>query len=176
MAAETDRSQEVLSEFQIGSLLVPIAMKIVLMDEVNTLRTWGDHRAWVSFVMSRLGRTDPLEIDTVMEIIRAGKKRVWGEGTDNLKQVVDEMLKRWQNKDTTVLDWWRSHLLSSAVRATVMAMSFREELAENMEMMEIVGSDPGMLREVLSQLGLEIEKGEAERLTKVFTTIDWGVL
>lgn len=173
LTVETARGIEIRNSFQEASLLVPVAMRLVLREEVEKMLEWGDDPRRVGVMLGNIGVNSTVVADEVMEMVKAGKRSVWGL---NGKNSFEAMVGRVVNKTETPLrlEHRRIYLTGLAMKATVMAMvgGEREEYKNQLMLLKLVQQEPEYLDELLTQLGVNISGGQRERLFELLRKVD----
>ena len=174
LTVETARAAEVRNSFQEASLLVPITMRLVLAEVVEEFGgEWGNDFHGVSMMLARIGVHSLVVTEQVMEMIKAGKRGVWGIGE---KSRFEAMVERVVGKSgsETEIEYWRTRLIGLAMKTTVMAMvgGSRAEYERQLVLLKFMQKEPEVLAELLGQLGVSLSRGERDRLTELLKKVD----
>jgi len=173
LTVETARRIEIRNSFQEGSLLVPVAMRLVLREEVEKMLEWGDNPRWVNMMLGNIGVNSTVAADGVMEMVKAGKRAVWGfGGKDGFEAMVGRLIRKSSSEEE--VEYRRTLLAGLALRATVMAMvgGKREEYMNQMVVLKSVQQEPEFLDELLGQLKVDVSNGKRNRLVELLNKID----
>jgi hypothetical protein len=173
LTVEAARGIEIRNSFQEGSLLVPVAMRLVLGEDVWKMSRWGDDPRWVGTMLGNIGVSSTVTADEVMEIIKAGKRSVWHiDGRNSFEAMIGRIIGK---SDSGVeVESKRIILVGLALKATVMAMvgGDREEYMNQMVVLKSVQQEPEFLGELLGQLEINVSNGRRGRLVELLNKID----
>src|SRR3989344_3927101 len=173
LTVETARRTEIKNSFQEGSLLVPVAMRLVLGEDVWKMSRWGDDPRWVGMMLGNIGVSSTVTADEVMEIIKAGKRRVWHiDGRNSFEAMIGRIIGK--SDSGAEVETKRIILVGLALKATVMAMvgGEREEYKDQLVVLRIVQQEPELLDELLGQLEVDVSNGRRDRLVELLNKID----
>lgn len=173
LTVETARTTEIRKSFQEASLLVPVTMRLVLGEEAEEFDEWGDDFHWVSMMLAKIGVNSLVVTEQVMEMIKAGKRGVWGiNGKSRFEAMIERVVGK--SGSETEIEYWRTHLIGLAMKTTVMAMvgGAREEYKKQLMLLKFVQKEPEVLAELLGQLGVSLSRGERDRLTELLKKVD----
>ena len=173
LTVETARTTEIRNSFAEAALLVPITMRLVLVEEAGEFDEWGNDFHWVSMMLAKIGVNSLVATEQVMEMIKAGKRGVWGIGE---KSRFEAMVERVVGKSgsETEIEYWRTRLIGLAMKTTVMAMvgGSRAEYERQLVLLKFMQKEPEVLAELLGQLGVSLSRGERDRLTELLKKVD----
>lgn len=173
LTVETARTREIRNSFQEASLLVPVAMRLVLREDVEKMLGWGDEPRWVDMMLGKIGVNSPVATDETMEMVKAGKRSVWGlNGKNGFEAMVGRVINK--SDSTREVESRRILMVELALKATVMAM-VGGEYAEYMSQMVVLKSvqhEPEYLDELLAQLCVKILDGGRNRLFELLAKVD----
>lgn len=173
LTVETARRIEIRNSFQEGSLLVPVAMRLVLMEDVEKMLEWGDNPRWVSMMLCNIGVNSTVVADEVMEMVKAGKRSVWGfDGKDRFEEMVERVIRK--NGSEEEVEYRRTLLVGLALKATMMAMvgGESEEYKNQLMLLRLVQQEPEFLDELLGQLGVSVSRNKREKLVELLRKVD----
>ncbi|MFZ2201838.1 MAG: hypothetical protein WAV56_00415 [Microgenomates group bacterium] len=173
LTVETARTTEIRNSFAEAALLVPITMRLVLVEEAEEFDEWGNDFHGVSMMLAKIGVNSLVATEQVMEMIKAGKRGVWGIGE---KSRFEAMVERVVGKSgsETEIEYWRTRLIGLAMKTTVMAMvgGSRAEYERQLVLLKFMQKEPEVLAELLGQLGVSLSRGERDRLTELLKKVD----
>ncbi len=173
LTAETARRIEIRNSFQEGSLLVPVAMRLVLREEVEKMLEWGDNPRWVGMMLGNIGVDSTVVADEVGEMVKAGKRSVWGfDGRDSFEAMIGRVIRKSSSEDE--VEYRRTLLAGLALKATVMAMvgGEREEYKNQLVLLRSMREAPEFLDELLGQLRVDVSNGKRDRLVELLKKVD----
>ncbi len=154
-------------------MLVPITMRLVLHEEVEEFDEWGNNFHWVDMMLAKIGVNSLVVTEQVMEMIKAGRRGVWGlNGESRFEAMVERVVGK--SVSEKEIEYWRTRLIGLAMKTTVMAMvaGSREEYGEQLMLLKFMQREPEVLAELLGQLGVSLSREERDRLTELLKKVD----
>lgn len=142
-------------------------------EEAEEFDEWGNDFHWVSIMLAEIGVNSLVATEQVMEMIKAGKRGVWGvDGKSRFEAMVERVVVK--SGSEAEIEYWRTHLIGLAMKTTVMAMvgGAREEYKKQLTVLKFVQQEPEVLAELLGQLGVSLSRGERDRLTELLKKVD----
>ncbi len=152
---------------------MPVAMRLVLGEDVWKMSRWGDDPRWVGMMLGNIGVSSTVTADEVMEIIKAGKRSVWHiVGRNSFEAMIGRIIGK---SDSGVeVESKRIILVGLALKVTVMAMvgGKREEYKDQLMALRLVQQEPEFLDELFGQLGVDVSNGKRDRLVELLKKVD----
>lgn len=173
LTVETARAVEIRNSFQEASLLVLVAMRLVLKENVERMLGWGDDPRWVDMMLGKIGVNSQVATDEVMEMVKAGKRSVWGmNGKNGFEAMVGRVIKK--SGHAREIESRRILMVELALKATVMAMvgGENDEYINQMNILKLVQQEPEFLDELFGQLRMNISDGRRGGLVELLRKVD----